>query len=201
MYKFREIPLTNNSISKIKPVYGFGVNDSKYKVTAKVDGKWVMCKIYRKWQGMLERCYSSKYHVKKPTYKDCVVCDEWLLFSNFKTWMEKQEWHDMELDKDLLGEGKLYSPENCIFIPQKINTLLQGGKSNKKSGLPAGVKASGSNYQARCSNGSGINIHIGNFKTKELASAAYTTFKKLRILNEAKKQPMQIRLAMENYVR
>lgn len=81
---------------------------------------------YRKWTQMLTRCYETNHR----GYKDyggrgVTVCEEWLTFSRFKCWMEKQDWEGKELDKDLISLGnKLYSPETCIFVPPVVNTFL-----------------------------------------------------------------------------
>ena len=108
-------------------VFGVGINDADYNVCEHyiVDGKdkivWV-CPFYQTWKSMLKRCYSEKEY---PTYKGCSVCDEWLIFSNFKRWMEQQDWQGKQLDKDLLIEGnKVYSPETCIFVDQVINKFV-----------------------------------------------------------------------------
>ena len=109
---------------------GVGINDADYNVyeTENVDGKlkivW-MCPFYRTWKSMLERCYSSKYQSKHPTYKGCSVCVNWLIFSKFKSWMEKQDYQGKQLDKDLLKEGnKVYSPKYCIFVDRKVNLFV-----------------------------------------------------------------------------
>ena len=74
---------------------------------------------------MLERSYSEKFKEKHPTYKDVTCCEEWLTFSNFKSWMEQQDWEGKDLDKDLLVyQNKIYSPETCCFLSHKINTFL-----------------------------------------------------------------------------
>lgn len=39
--------------------------------------------VYKRWIGMLKRCYSEKELIKCPTYIDCSVCEEWHLYSNF----------------------------------------------------------------------------------------------------------------------
>lgn len=115
-----------------KLVRGVGVNDADYVVQkwetiGYVDGKqkkkliWV-CPFYRTWKNMLERCYSIKYQERQPTYVGCTVSDEWLTFSNFRAWMEKQDFVDNQLDKDLLIEGnKVYSPETCVFVSGVVN--------------------------------------------------------------------------------
>ena len=127
-----------------KLVYGVGVNDADYNVYeyVTVDGKskivWT-CPFYRTWKHMLERCYSEKYQSKKPTYKGCSVCDDWLIFSNFKSWTEEQDWEGKQLDKDLLKEGnKIYSSEYCIFVDRKINSFVID-RSNDRGKYMLGV--------------------------------------------------------------
>ena len=113
-----------------KLVQGVGINDADYNVTIghMVNGKWKItwrCPFYAAWCSMLVRCHSDKYQSKHPTYKDCEVCDEWFTFSNFKAWMEKQNWKGKQLDKDLLKVGnKVYCPECCIFVDRKINMFV-----------------------------------------------------------------------------
>ena len=112
--------------TKRKKVYGVGINDADYNVYEYELGKrvWV-CPFYRTWNSVLERCYSERHHAIKPTYKDCTVCDEWLIFSNFKAWMEQQDWEGKQLDKDLLKVGnKTYCPQWCIFVHRKINSFV-----------------------------------------------------------------------------
>ena len=111
-------------------VYGVGVNDSNYlvEVRKRESGKnkvvW-FCPLFRKWKDMLKRCYSEKFLETKPTYRGCTVCDEWLTFSNFKSWLELQDWEGKQLDKDLLVPGnKVYSPETCCLITPQLNTFL-----------------------------------------------------------------------------
>lgn len=90
-----------------KTIYGVGTNDANYLVV----NKGVRCPYYKKWSSMLERCFSKSLHKKHPTYIGCTVCNEWLLFSNFRSWMMKQEWVGMELDKDIISIGnKKYCP-------------------------------------------------------------------------------------------
>ena len=120
-----------------KLVQGVGVNDAGYAI-AKVEylderfpsGRkkqrevW-RCPYYAKWKSMLDRCYSDKHHKIAPTYKDCIVCNEWLTFSNFRKWMMNQKWKIFNLDKDLLLEGnKVYSPSTCIFLHEKVNSFI-----------------------------------------------------------------------------
>lgn len=99
--------------------------------------------IYTCWKDMLKRGYSKEFKEKCPTYKDCFVCEEWHNFQNFAKWFEENYYEcngeTMHLDKDILIKGnKIYSPETCVFIPRKINSLFV--KCNKKRGrYPIGV--------------------------------------------------------------
>lgn len=108
-------------------VFGVGINDAKYAVTKYDSNKrqtW-MCPFYKAWKSILQRCFSRKFQEKQPAYEGCTVCEEWLTFSIFKAWMEKQPWEGRALDKDLLVWGNtLYSPTTCIFIPQEVNNFL-----------------------------------------------------------------------------
>lgn len=139
-----------------KLVHSVGINDADYPVakTDTADGKtkqvW-MCPYYNRWKSMLERCYSNSYQNKFPSYVGCVVCEEWLTFSNFKSWMEKQDWQGKQLDKDLLGDGKIYSPDVCCFISDDLNKFLTFRKSSNK-GLPSGVSKIGNSFKVQISN-------------------------------------------------
>lgn len=114
-------------------VYGVGVNDADYRVReghyegGKLIYSWV-CPFYQTWVNMLSRCYSDNQKVRTPSYKGVYVCGEWLTFSNFKTWMELQDWVSKELDKDLFGNGQEYSPVFCCFVSKRMNLLISSYK-------------------------------------------------------------------------
>ena len=95
------------------------------------------------WMNMLHRCYSQSIKEKRPTYNEVKVCDEWLNFQNFAKWYKENHYEvngeRMHLDKDILVKGnKIYSPETCIFVPQRINTLFLT-QQNHRGELPIGV--------------------------------------------------------------
>ena len=139
------------------------------------------------WQSMIRRCYGPKEIQKHPTYKDCAVCDEWLVYSNFKRWFEGPEngYRDgYQLDKDIFSDGsKIYSPSTCCFIPHDINKLII--MDNRKNGtLPTGVRKQPHGYQAFLS----INGHpayLGHCKTKDEAFQLYIKNKAKHISNTA----------------
>lgn len=147
-----------------KLVYGVGINDADYVVQKTVtirdvNGKrkrrlvWA-CHFHSAWNSMLQRCYSTKFQDRKPTYKGCSVSEEWKTFSNFRAWMVTQEWQGKQLDKDLLFSGnKVYSKETCVFVSKVVNTFtidcgasrgewLIGVYWNKKRGK----------FQSQCNN-------------------------------------------------
>ena len=119
-----------------KLVCGIGINDADYAVrknetigyyangNRKLKQVWI-CQFYKTWNNMLRRCYYAKYKEYYPTYRGCSVSEEWLTFSNFKIWMEEQNFKGMHLDKDILFEGnKVYSAETCVFVAPLVNTFI-----------------------------------------------------------------------------
>lgn len=119
-------------------IYGIGINDANYEVYTTVEGKQTCCPLYTVWKSMLQRCYSDKWLAKYPTYKGCKVCNIWLSFMAFRSWMETQDWQDKQLDKDLIGDGKLYSPETCCFVEPWLNKLFNENLA-KRGEWPLGV--------------------------------------------------------------
>lgn len=150
------------------------------KYTKRVENK--MSKCYQTWQSMLERGYSKKYKLKKPTYKDVTVCEEWHNFQNFAQWFEDNYKEGFELDKDILVKGnKIYSPETCCFVPQVIN-IIYVKSSTSRSGLPIGVTRSGKKFRGRFGKN---REHLGLFNTPEEAFQAYKIAKELYIIKMA----------------
>jgi hypothetical protein len=131
-----------------------GVNDADYSVEFRSGSKKVICPIYRKWRDMIHRCYSKKAKERDQCYKDVSVCNEWLKFSNFKAWMQQQDWEGKELDKDLLVDGnKVYSPESCVFVDRVINVFLTDSALSRGSYLiGCYFDKQLLKFRARCSN-------------------------------------------------
>ncbi|MDA0145314.1 hypothetical protein OCT63_13905 [Vibrio sp. RW] len=148
-------------------VHGVGINDLKGASNTTA---------YRIWRNMLKRCYCPKYHVTRPTYKGCTVCCDWLVFSSFKRWFDKHYVLNFELDKDLLVAGnKQYAPENCRFVPARINSLLGDSKAIRGS-LPTGVALHGKSYRAYCTI-DGMQHYFGTHDTVLDALRAYSKAK------------------------
>ena len=150
-------------------VYGVGYL-GEFKNGIKKNGKHI--KSYSIWRSMLGRSYGNLYK----SYENCKVCTEWHNFNNFKKWFDFNYIEGFELDKDLLGNGKLYSPENCCFLPHSINSfmVLNKGQSKLKLGV---YKSKGHQYESRINN-QGEPIYLGGFYTEEEAYRAWLQAKK-----------------------
>ena len=74
-------------------------------------------------------------------------CEEWHNFSTYYKWRKKNyyeiEGETMHLDKDILHKKTYqYSPENCVFVPQTINSIFEKSDKTKcknRNDLPPGV--------------------------------------------------------------
>ena len=124
-------------------LYGKAVNDADYVVKYRdvIEGKikHKCCPIYSVWKDLMRRCLCQDYKDKHPAYTDTTCCEEWLLFSNFKSWMEQQDYEGKQLDKDLLVyENKVYSPETCVFVSKEVNVFMVKGDSVRGK-YPLGV--------------------------------------------------------------
>lgn len=179
-------------MSKIKKIYGIATNDADYPITKneqigdKYKRTWT-CPYYRKWHNMLSRCYCEKYLKNYPSYESKIVCEEWLTFSNFKSWMEQQDWEGKHLDKDLLIESNiLYSPDTCLFISEELNYFLV--KPLKRGlDLPLGVvryhreNLNGNTYVTYMAD-HGKTIYLGYYKDPITAHNSWKIEKLNRLL-------------------
>jgi hypothetical protein len=174
---------------EMRKVHGVGVNDTTHMTFHRgEDGQRKKSKTYTVWQNMLQRCYCPKRLAKYPTYIGCTVSDEWLLFSNFKQWMDQQPWKNRHLDKDILIPGnKIYSPATCCFVTGEVNLLLND-RGRLRGGYPLGVSwhHHHKKFQAQCRTGSGNKrIHLGYFSDQMAAHAAWQAAKALVIRDSA----------------
>ena len=191
--------------------YGVGyIGEGEHKT--RINGKKTKC--YKTWQNILQRCYDTKCHEKHPTYIDCDMDKIWLNYQNFGDWY-KENYYEVKgermcLDKDILHKGnKVYSPENCIFVPYNINILFI--KRDKARGdYPIGVSyhKQTNRFVAQCSiydyeeNKKKIK-RLGYYDTPQEAFNAYKQFKEKHIKKVAdyyKDQiPQKLYDAMYNY--
>lgn len=171
----------------VRLVQGVGINDADYDVTRsiKVGERFQQvwrCPYYEKWSSMLKRCYSPAAQLYGPTYKGCMVCEEWRRFSNFKAWMETQDWEGKQLDKDLLVRGnRTYSPENCVFVSQQVNSFVIESTANRGE-YPIGVSwdVRDKVFKSQIKNPfTGKRQHLGNYDTAEVAHKEWLKYKQM----------------------
>ncbi len=155
-----------------KYVSGVGINDSKIPITNN--------KAYITWASMLDRCYgiSAEY------CGHAVICDDWILFSNFERWMYGQQWEGKYLDKDILFPGNvMYSPETCVFVDGWLNSRIK--TMWKKRELPLGVdrikRKDSVSYSSKITI-DGERIKLGEFSSINAAAIIYLKVKNRSIL-------------------
>lgn len=188
-----------------KTVYGIGcIGEGDY------DSSSIQ---YGYWSAFMTRCYDKRFEQNNKTYKNCSVCEEWHNFQNFAKWFDENYYEcnneKMQLDKDILIKGnKVYSPETCVFVPQRINLLFT--KSDCVRGkYPIGVNKNKSKFQANCSifneeTNSKKRIFLGTYDTPEEAFYKYKEFKENYIKEVAEEYkeliPINLYEAMNNYI-
>ena len=157
---------------------------------------------YGAWRKMLTRCYDAKYHMTRPTYEECRVCEDWHDFQVFADWYKDNyyqiEDERMELDKDILVKGnKVYAPEKCVFVPQRINGLLNR-RGRDRGEYPIGVHLGkrDKRFLARCHDINGNLIRLGRFDTPEEAFRCYKAFKEQVIRSVAELYSINIPAAL-----
>lgn len=129
----------------------------------------VTCEAFKRWKGLLQRCYSKSYSNKgRYEKRGCYVAEEWLDYQNFADWFYKNVKEGWEIDKDLY-KSICYSKETCVFLPKEINNLLteytedrDGVTFHKKVGM----------YQVQLSS-SDFPRHKGFFSDIEVAREVY----------------------------
>lgn len=167
-------------------VYGVGVNDAGYVFDTTINGRRVRCPAYRSWKNMLERCYSEKFHHRNPTYAEVRVCDEWLSFMAFRKWWVENHVDGWQLDKDLLSDNRIYSPEACIFVPAWLNNFtIDSGTARGEWPIGVCFDSRRRKFESRCRHPFGKREYLGHFSTPDEANAAWLT-RKLEIANELK---------------
>lgn len=188
-----------------KTVYNIGyIGEGKY--TPSINGKTTI--YYQTWKSMMQRCYCEKLHNRFPTYIKCLVCEEWLNFQNFSKWYDNNFYQisneQMNLDKDIIHKGnKVYSPENCVFVPQCINILFEKN-DGLRGQLPIGISLDKklNSYQVHCNN-NGKSVTLGRYKSIKDAFFVYKKYKEHLIKETAenfKNQiPDKLYSAMLNY--
>lgn len=80
--------------------------------------------LYTVWALMKQRCNDpNATGYENYGGRGVMVCDKWQNdFKSFYDWCITNGWeYGLDIDKDIRGNGMLYSPENCIFVTTKTN--------------------------------------------------------------------------------
>ncbi|MEE7538861.1 hypothetical protein G8O18_14105 [Enterobacter kobei] len=157
-----------------KLVQGVGINDADYMIVAMTSaGRWTF-PLYRKWHSMMTRAYSHKMHDKCPTYDHCIVDVQWHSFMTFRKWAIENGWrYDLELDKDLICNEKIYSADTCVFLPQSINKFMTDCRSARGQ-YPLGVNEYQGKYSSNCRDPmNDKQEYLGRFNTPDEAHNAW----------------------------
>ena len=181
-----------------KLAHGVGNSDDGEFSRTYVDsnGKRKNTAEYTTWWDMLKRCYSPRYLDRASTYRGCQVSSDFHSFQRFAKWANGQvgfKTVGRHLDKDLLGDGKLYSKDNCVFLPAIVNKVMVNSRSTRGQ-YPVGVHWCNTKrkFTANCSNGNSTSKHIGYFPTATDAFLAYKKFKEAYIKQLAEQYRQEI---------
>ena len=173
----------------MKLVRGFGINDADYVTQPKINGKQVVCDAYKAWSGMLMRCYSKSYQLKKPKYAGVIVCEEWRRFMSFRAWWLTHSVDGWHLDKDLISDSRVYSPDTCVYVPSWLNNFTSSCEASRGE-YPIGVALAKDVGKLRASvmnTITGVNEFLGYFSTPDSAHRAWKS-RKLEIALELKQK-------------
>lgn len=175
-------------------ILGIGKNDADYKVTG--------CPYYLRWKTMIVRAYDKKYHKRRPSYEGVTVCKEWLTFSNFKRWMETQDWQGKEIDKDILVIGnKEYSPTACCFVLSHLNACFTT-RDRARGDYMIGVSFENSSNKFRAQlTMNGKHVNIGRFYTEIEAHKAYIKVKIKYIKSFYPTVPKKVRKGLKAHIK
>ena len=132
--------------------------------------------IRNRWIGIVTRVDGN------PSYRNVELCEEWRDIDVFAEWFKEQDrlgffqkgWH---IDKDLLSPKgkKIYSPETCVFLPPELNLAITNQAEVKDNPFYLGKEVTYNydyGYYYVKTHG-----YLGNFDTKEKASAAYREYR------------------------
>ena len=187
-----------------KSVYGVGMfGEGKYN-------RVHYLKLYNSWQHMLRRCYDPYTLNVDMSYIDCFVDERFHNLQDFGKWFEDNYYEVgnelMCLDKDILVKNnKIYSPETCVFVPERINKLFIRNCSARGK-LPIGIHKRDNRYIGRCNiveNGKEKRIVVSDSKSLTEAFLGYKDFKETYIKAVANtykdRIPDKVYNAMINY--
>lgn len=146
-------------------IYGIGVND--------IGSEACKLRSYKTWRNIIKRCYMNGVGQER-SYYDCSVSSDWLKFSSFMDFYDKNYRNGLFIDKDLLSlNSKEYSSKTCCFISVGLNNFVTDKRAVRGS-LAIGVSRNITSGNLRaCIRHSGKYISIGVFGSELDAHKAW----------------------------
>lgn len=96
-------------------------------------------RIHRIWSQMLVRTgiHKGASEQERRSYIDrgITVCDEWLIFENFRDWALANGYSD-DLELDRIDNDQGYSPENCQWVSHRANQNNRRNTLRLEDGTP-----------------------------------------------------------------
>lgn len=168
-------PSNRVSLAARKLLCGVGVNDADYLTQPVVDSKRMRCPAYQSWSSMIKRCYANPNGKKNRNYEGVTVCHEWLSFMEFRSWWVKNNVDGYALDKDLISNGTIYSPDTCVYVPQDINNFTIDCRSSRgEYKIGASFHISSGKFIGACRDHvTGKQKYLGLFIDPEIAHEAW----------------------------
>lgn len=184
-----------------KTLYGVGyLGEGKY--TCHDNG--VLTNHYIIWANILCRCYYEKNRHLNSSYEGCGMVDNWHNLQWFSEWYydnvyDAGDGGRLHVDKDILfKDNKLYSPETCIMVPQRINMLFMKKSRITDADLPAGIRRTMSGFSAEYNT-----KYLGVYEKLDKAIEQYEIEKRIHIkelADEYKKvMPSEVYNALINW--
>lgn len=98
---------------------------------------------------MMSRCYDKNY-MNSHLYEGVKVDVDWHCFQTFAEWYYDEISYckfkgRRPLDKDILGDGTLYSAQTCCVVPHVINNIIRD--SNGSEYLPGILRSTNGLYR------------------------------------------------------
>jgi hypothetical protein len=152
------------------------------------NGEWAKCKTvngvqyrslsYEAWRQMLRRVADGESGVNL-NYSGCTIHPDFMDYQVFASWHVKQIGFNKPkyvLDKDILSPNvKIYSPDTCVLVPNALNLFFS---VKKHSQLPPGIYLTKNQTFKVKLKSSCEQIHIGTYKSLDLAIDAYASAKR-----------------------
>lgn len=127
---FAELGMYSNSLLNDKKVDGEWVRSVRLSNVTYGDrlGRTYFTRTYSVWNGLKSRCKEGgAFQRRFPWYVGTTICQDWEgSFDAFADWYTSQVGYDLgwDIDKDVLGDNKHYSPETCVLLPRVVNLLF-----------------------------------------------------------------------------